>query len=83
MSQSPYAAIFENRIAAEAAANVRNAILITVHGGDETEIPGIVDWYRRDPEGNPMPVEWRDLAGQVRVPWTFKTIDQTEAEQAA
>jgi len=82
MSQSPYAAIFENRIAAEAAANVRNAILITVRGGD-TEIPEIVDWYRRDPEGNPMPVEWRDLAGQVRVPWTFKTIDQTEAEATA
>ena len=82
MSQNPYAAIFENRIAAEAAANVRNAILITVCG-DETEIPEIVDWYRRDPEGNPMPVKWRDLAGQVRVPWTFKTIDQTAAEAAA
>ncbi len=82
MSQNPYAAIFENRLAAEAAANVRNAILITVRGG-ETEIPEIVDWYRRDPEGNPMPVEWRDLAGQVRVPWTFKTIDQSEVEAAA
>jgi len=82
MSQNPYAAIFENRIAAEAAANVRNAILITVRGGD-MEIPEIVDWYRRNPEGNPIPVEWRDLAGQVRVPWTFKTIDRSEVEAAA
>ncbi|HEX9340561.1 MAG TPA: hypothetical protein VF992_05245 [Thermoplasmata archaeon] len=82
MSQSPYAAIFENRIAADAAANVRNAILITV-SGDGTQIPEIVDWYRRDPEGKPMPVEWRDLAGQVRVPWKFQTIDQSEAEAAA
>ena len=29
MSKNPYAAVFENRIAAEAAANVRNAILVT------------------------------------------------------
>jgi len=82
MSQNPYAAIVEDRIAAEAAANVRNGILITVCGG-ETEIPEIVDWYRRDPEGKPMPAEWRDLAGQLRVPWTFQTTDRSEAEATA
>src|SRR5437764_7944228 len=29
MSKNPYAAVFSNRVAAEAAANVRNAILVT------------------------------------------------------
>ncbi len=82
MSQSPYAAIFENRIAAEAAANVRNALLVTVHGR-EAEIAEVVDWYRRDPEGNPMPAEWRDLAGHVRTPWTWKTIEPPEAAEVA
>jgi len=82
MSKNPYAAIFESRIAAEAAANVRNGILITVHGRD-TEIADIVDWYRRDAEGNPMPAEWRDLAGQIRVPRALRMSPQAEAAEAA
>lgn len=82
MSHSPYAALFENRIAAEAAANVRNALLVTVRGGG-TEIEEIVDWYRRDPEGQPMPVEWRDLAGQIRVHWSVKIPASPEAAEIA
>jgi len=34
MSQTPYAAIFENQVAAEAAANVRNALMVTISGRD-------------------------------------------------
>ena len=82
MSQNPHAAIFENRIAADAAANVRNALLVTVRGGG-TEIEEIVDWYRRDPEGQPMPVEWRDLAGQIRVHWSLKMAAGAEAAEIA
>jgi hypothetical protein len=67
MSKNPYAAVFENRIAAEAAANVRNAILVTFQG-DDAKVDAVVDWYRRDEEGRPMPVEWRELMGHVRVP---------------
>jgi hypothetical protein len=67
MSKNPYAAVFENRVAAEAAANVRNAILVTFKGED-TKVEAVVDWYRRDDEGRPMPAEWRELMGQVRVP---------------
>ena len=68
MSQTPYAAVFGNRIAAEAAARVRNALLITMTGRD-VEVEGIDDYYRRDEEDHPIPAEWRDLVGQVRVPW--------------
>ena len=82
MSQNPYAAIFENRVAAEAAANVRNALLVTVRGGRDA-IEDIVDWYRRDPEGQPMPVEWRDLAGQVRLHWSFKMTATPAAAEVA
>src|SRR5207248_11239560 len=67
MSKNPYAAVFSNRVAAEAAANVRNAILVTMKG-PRTMVEGVVDWYRRDEEGRPMPAEWRGLMGQVRWP---------------
>lgn len=72
MSKNPYAAVFENRIAAEAAANVRNAILVTFKG-TATDVEAVVDWFRRDEEGRPMPAEWRELMGQVRTPWSNKT----------
>ncbi|OGS61102.1 MAG: hypothetical protein A3K59_04405 [Euryarchaeota archaeon RBG_19FT_COMBO_69_17] len=71
MSQTPYAAVFENKVAAEAAASVRNALLITVSGRD-LKVDQVADWYRRDDEGHPMPAEWRDLVGQVHVPWLSK-----------
>src|SRR2546430_6112798 len=36
MSQTPYAAIFENQVAAQPAANARNALMVTVSGRDVT-----------------------------------------------
>src|SRR2546425_8159669 len=72
MSKNPYAAVFENRIAAEAAANVRNAILVTFKG-NRTDVEAVVDWFRRDEEGRPMPAEWRELMGPVRAPRVNKT----------
>jgi len=83
MSKNPYAAVFENRIAAEAAANVRNAILVTFKG-NHTDVEAVVDWFRRDEEGRPMPAEWRELMGQVRAPWFNKAHPDTlEIETAA
>src|SRR2546427_3562817 len=68
MSKNPYAAVFENRVAAEAAANVRNAILVAFKGAN-AEVETVVDWFRRDEEGRPMPAEWREVMGQGRLPW--------------
>ena len=83
MSKNPYAAVFENRIAAEAAANVRNAILVTFQGKD-TDVEAVVDWFRRDQEGRPMPAEWRELMGQVHAPWFNKAHpDASEIETAS
>ena len=83
MSKNPYAAVFENRIAAEAAANVRNAILVTFKG-NVSDVESVVDWFRRDEEGRPMPAEWRELMGQVRAPWFNKAHpDALEIEPAA
>jgi hypothetical protein len=73
MSKSPYAAVFTNRIAAEAAANVRNAILVAIKG-NATQVEQVVDWYRRDDEGRPMPAEWRELMGQLHVQWRVKPV---------
>ena len=78
MSKTPYAAVFENRVAAEAAANVRNAILVTFKG-HRTKVAGVVDWYRRDEEGRPMPAEWRELMGQIHIPWHAKLRLPAEA----
>jgi len=71
MSQVPYAAVFDNRVAAEAAASVRNALMVTLSGGD-AKIDSVLDWYRRDDSGQPMPAEWRNILGQIQVPWTAK-----------
>src|SRR2546422_9904066 len=71
MSQTPYAAIFENQVAAEAAANVRNALMVTISGRD-VKVDQVQDWYRRDESGAPMPAEWRGLVGQPHGPWLAK-----------
>jgi len=77
MSKSPYAAVFTNRVAAEAAANVRNAILVAIKG-HATKVEEVVDWYRRDEEGQPMPAEWRELMGQIHVQWHAKTFARSD-----
>ena len=63
MSQTPYAAIFENEVAAEAAANVRNALLVTISGRD-AKVDQILDWYRRDESGRPLPAVRRNVIGE-------------------
>lgn len=80
MSKSPYAAVFTNRVAAEAAANVRNAILVVIKGA-QSKVEEVVDWYRRDEEGRPMPAEWRELMGQLHTPWRAKPIAQADGIQ--
>jgi len=60
MNQAPHAAAFGNSTSASAAAKVRNALVIK-HTGRITDIH---DYYRRDDNDNPMPVEWRDLYGR-------------------
>ena len=78
MSKNPYAAVFTNRVAAEAAANVRNAILVSIkgHGMDVEEV---LDWYRRDEEGRPMPAEWRELMGHLHLQWHAKPRARADA----
>jgi len=66
MAQTPYAAVFDHRMAAETAASVRNALVVAVSGRD-LRIESVLDWYRRDDKGEPMPAEWRDLVGQIHV----------------
>lgn len=68
MGQAPHAALFDDQVSAEAAASVRNALMITLSGHD-AQVDSVLDWYRRTDAGQPMPAEWRDLLGQVRVPW--------------
>ena len=66
-NQTPYAAMFNDEISAYAAASVRNALLIEVPG--DGKIERIVDYYRRDDKGNPLPAEWRDVVPPLGLPW--------------
>lgn len=59
-SQTPYAARFTNKDAAEAVAHVRNATVITIRSESAVELQAH-DWWRRDDQGNPMPFEFREL----------------------
>ena len=80
MSQTPYAAIFDNKDIAEASANVRNALMVII-SGENVKVDEVNDWYRREHtackhkddkeaascgDGKPMPAEWRELQGPVR-----------------
>ena len=68
MDKAPFAATFDNEVAAKAAAHVRNAILVTV-SGSAIAVDAVEDWYRRNENGDPMPAEWRELTGQPSVAW--------------
>ena len=81
MSQVPYAAVFENRVAAEAAASVRNALMVTI-SGDDARVDAVHDWYRRDDAGQPLPAEWRNVLGELQVPWTTKKAPAMKAAGA-
>ena len=81
MFQAPHAAVFESQIAAEAAASVRNALMIRM-SGEDVQVDAVLDWYRRDNSGEPMPAEWRDVVGKVQVPWASqKPSGQKAADQ--
>jgi len=67
-AQVPYAAVFDDEVAAHAAANVRNALLVEI-SGPGVKFEAVVDYYRRDDAGRPMPAEWRDVSGPLAVPW--------------
>ncbi len=67
-AQTPYAAVFDDEIAACAAASVRNALVVEVSGRG-LRFDKVVDYYRRDEEGRPMPAEWRNVAGPLALPW--------------
>ena len=68
LNLNPYAAVFDDEIQAFAAANVRNATVVEVSGND-IKFEKVVDYYRRDDAGNPMPAEWRNVSGPVAWPW--------------
>ncbi len=60
LDQTPYVARFEDEMEADSAARVRNALLLEI--GEDGEVAKILDYYRRDEEGNPIPAVWRELS---------------------
>ena len=60
LDQTPYVARLRDEIEADAVARVRNATVIEVRGLG-IEVPRVMDYYRRDQGGRPMPAKWKDL----------------------
>lgn len=70
-TQTPYAAVFDDEVAACAAASVRNALVVEVTGA-RLKIEKVVDYYRRDDAGHPMPAEWREVSAPAPLPWVAR-----------
>ena len=64
LDQTPYVARFEDEMEADSAARVRNALLLEID--EDGKVGRILDYYRRDEEGNPMPAVWRELSRGYR-----------------
>jgi len=64
-NQTPHASLFDEEIAASAAASVRNALLVEVSG----KVEKVLDYWRRDDAGNPMPAEFREIVPPPGLPW--------------
>ena len=56
--QKPYAGEFADEVEASLHAAARNGIMIEIVS-KKVSFGSIVDYWRRDDEGNPIPVEWR------------------------
>ena len=68
-NQVPMYATFDDEIQAAAAASVRNALLVEVDG----KVINVLDYYRRDDAGNPMPAESRSVVPPLGMPWLVST----------
>lgn len=60
--QKPYFAVTKDEGQASWTANLRNGVVIEVEG-TAVSVARVVDHWRRDAQGNPMPAESREPAG--------------------
>lgn len=68
LDQAPQVARVDDIVEAEAAAKQRNATLIEIRGR-EVEVTRVLDYWRRDEVGRPMPAKWKELRQPVF--WPF------------
>ncbi|MEE9163669.1 MAG: hypothetical protein V3U17_02595 [Thermoplasmata archaeon] len=64
LDQTPYVAHFKDETEADSAARVRNALFLEIR--EDGAVGRILDYYRRDEDGNPMPAVWRELSRGYR-----------------
>ena len=57
--QKPYCGYFSGVYEARLQGMSRNATIIEIQGTDSIGIGKVVDYWRRDNSGNPMPFEWQ------------------------
>jgi hypothetical protein len=67
-AKTPYVALFRDEVQADWAAQARNGVVVEVDGR-AIEVPRVVDYYRRDAAGRPMPAEWKDFEEGLRRHW--------------
>lgn len=62
--QRPYYAVTRDDAEAAWTANLRNGVVVEVEGSS-VSVKRVVDHWRRDVAGNPMPAEFREPAGSL------------------
>jgi len=62
--QRPYFAVTRDPAEATWTANLRNGVVVEVEGAGAA-VKGVVDHWRRDAAGNPIPAELRDAAADL------------------
>ncbi len=60
LDQTPFVARFQDEEEADRAARVRNSLVVELRGRD-LQVPRVVDYYRRDEGGRPLPAKWMEL----------------------
>lgn len=60
--QKPYYTVTKDEAQASWTANLRNGVVLEVEGSG-VAVKRVLDHWRRDSEGNPMPAESREPAG--------------------
>ena len=62
--QRPYYAVTRDRAEATWTANLRNGVVLEIQGTN-VAVTQVLDHWRRDPDGNPLPAEAREPAGDL------------------
>ncbi len=72
--QKPYYAVTRDAAEASWTANLRNGVVVELEGTG-VSVARVLDHWRRDERGNPMPAEPRSPAGEDLIPAEARRVE--------